>query len=228
MHSVTQVSCLSGDQRVRRKFFVNQCYLWCGHKSYRRSLHWANTHSLTGDLEEYFPGEKTGLRKIDSSFFCVFFCIMPQCHPWGWALIERWTRTTRTWQGQKHVDFLDVALPANSTSYAKRICLLIESLLMFMSFFFPIAPPSFFFLPFIVRLIVYLLTFRAPMSWWGLGRCKLFPLSSWKDQSLPPQWSFTVIFHHNQTEVAQHSAYTWRPDAGSNRQPAKGYQLPLN
>lgn len=73
MHSFTQVSCLSGDQRVRRKFFVNQCYLWCGHKSYRRSLHWANTHSLTGDLEEYFPGEKTGLRKIDSSFFWFFF-----------------------------------------------------------------------------------------------------------------------------------------------------------
>lgn len=192
MHSVTQVSCLSGDQRVRRKFFVNQCYLWCGHKSYRRSLHWANTHSLTGDLEEYFPGEKTGLRKIDSSFFCVFFCIMPQCHPWGWALIERWTRTTRTWQGQKHVDFLDVALPANSTSYAKRICLLIGSLLMFMSFFFfPIAPPSFFFSPFHCPFHCVSAHIQSTHELVGPGQMQAFSPQLLEGSVTPP----TVILH---------------------------------
>lgn len=193
MHSVTQISCLSGDQRVRRKFFVNQCYLWCGHKSYRRSLHWANTHSLTGDLEEYFPGEKTGLRKIDSSFFWFFFLHYASMPSMG--LGAHWkmnsdhpyltgSETCRLFRCSTSRKFNKLCQKDMSIDWK------FTDVYVFF-FFFPIAPPSFFFSPFHCPFHCVSAHIQSTHELVGPGQMQAFSPQLLEGSVTPP----TVILH---------------------------------
>lgn len=152
---------------------------------------------------------------------------MPQSHPWGWALPERWTQTTlyltgsetrRLFRYSTYCKFNKLCKKDVSTDWkfteVYALCL----------FFFPIVPPSFF-SPFHCLVMCICSHSEHPGGAWT--DAIFFPQLLEGSVHLPTV-IFTVIFHHKQREEAQHSAYSLHPDAGSYRQPAKGYQLPIN